>query len=265
MLYRFTVTAALTCIILQSIVHAQTNYSIPRAVALDPIVRRTFRSFFVRAYTGGPIQQLYTDGFYPIGWSRDGKFAYYTEPVDEECGCYFAELHIIDLRTDKVLWKFDNKPMDRMDEKGIPIPDDMQKLWARNRQMFSEKLAEHGIEQLARFALLPRSFSSRGKTYSAKITAPKGKDDDGLVRARSVLLDLSSPTLGRKTLYSADYRGDMYGGPLDVAVAGAFKSPHENRAAIIMINVKRGWEGPPHTVDVSIAGADLVNGFGRKQ
>jgi len=39
---------------------------------------------------------LITESFYPLGWSRDGKFAYYLEPPDEECGCYFAELVIRD-------------------------------------------------------------------------------------------------------------------------------------------------------------------------
>jgi len=126
---------------------AQSNYVMPRAVKLDPIVRRTFSSFYVRSFPGGPIQRLYTDGFYPIGWSRDGKFAYYSEPVDEECGCYFAELAIVDLRTDKVLWEFKNKPQDRADASGAPLPDDMRKLWKRNEKMFVEKLRQHGIVQ----------------------------------------------------------------------------------------------------------------------
>lgn len=262
MFARSILAAALLCIFLPSFAQAQTNYAMPRAVDLDPIVRRTFRNFYVRSYPGGPIQRLYTDAFYPIGWSRDGKFAYYSEPVDEECGCYFAELAIIDLRTDKVLWEFRNKPQERMDEKGMPIPDDMRQLWKRNVAMFTEKLREHGIVQTARFALLGRTFSSGGKGYTAKVVSVNADDPDGLNRVRKVSLDLSSPSLGRKSLYSAEYKGDdIYGSPLDIAVAGTFKSPFENRVAIVMVKVQRGWEGPPHTVEVQIAGADLVSGF----
>ena len=55
----------------------------------------------------------------------------------------------------------------------------------------------------------------------------------------------------------------MYVSPLDVAVAGAFKSPFENRVAVVMLKVQRGWEGPPHTVEAQIAGADLGSGFRR--
>ena len=237
-------------------------YYLPQAVKLDAITRKNFGSFYVRSYPGGPIQRLYTDGFYPIGWSRDGKFAYYSEPVDEECGCYFAELTIIDLRTDKVLWEFENKPMERLNEKGEPIPDDMQKLWKRNEKVFFEKLHEHKIEQLARFSLLPATFRSAGKSYTAKVITTRGNDGDGLSRVRKLALDLSSPTLGKKTLYSAEYKGDdMYVSPLDIAVAGTFKSPFEDRVAVVMMKVQRGWEGPPHTVEAQIAGADLLSGF----
>jgi hypothetical protein len=127
--------------------------------------------------------------------------------------------------------------------------------------MFTEKLREHGIIQSPRFPLLPRTFSSAGKTYTARVTAPKGNDDDGLRRVRSISLELTSPALGKKTLYTANYSGNMFTSPLDAAVAGAFKSPYENRAAIVLINVQRGWEGPPHTTDIRIAGADLTSGF----
>jgi hypothetical protein len=241
---------------------AQSNYAMPRAVNLAAIVRRTFPGFYVRSYPGGPIQRLYTDGFYPIGWSRDGKFAYYTEPVDEECGCYFADLTIVDLRTDKIVWEFKNKPLERMNDKGEPIADDMRKLWKRNEKMFSDKLREYGIEQTARFSLLPATFRIGGKSYAVKAASVKANDADGLRRIRKLNVEFSSPGLGKKSLYSAEYKGDeMYVSPLDIAVAGAFKSPFENRVAVVLIKVQRGWEGPPHTVAPQIAGADLASGF----
>ena len=161
-LFLFVMSAAISAA-------AQTNYSIPRVLNLDPTVRRTFKKFYVRAYPGGPIQGLLTELFYPIGWSRDGKFAYYSEPADEECGCYFAELAIVDMRTDKVLWQFKNNWEERVAADGSPIEDDIRKLWNRNAKTFEEKLREHKIEQAARFSLLPPNFRSAGKSYSAKV------------------------------------------------------------------------------------------------
>ena len=259
---RLSLVIAFVCIILPPVTLAQSNYRMPGAVDLDPIVRRSFRQFYVRPYPGAVRQRLYTEGFFPIGWSRDGKFAYYLEPVDEECGCYYAELIIIDLRTDKILFQFKNNPHDRVDEKGVPIADDMQKLWKRNEAMFVEKLREHNIEQTARFTLMPTTFRSGGKAYTAKVNAIKVNDEDGRNRVRKLSLDLSSPTLGKKSLFASEYKGEeLWGSPLDAAAAGVFKSPFENRAAVVMVRVQRGWEGPPHTADVQIAGADLSSGF----
>lgn len=232
-------------------------YPVPRAVSLERIVRKTFPDY----YGQEAYHKLEIDGFFPVGWSRDGKFAYYVEPVDEACGCYFAELRIQDLRTDTILWEFKNDPEKRVDKDGAPLEDDIRKLWKRNQKLFTARLNQYGIVPTAPFSLLPRNFSSMGKMYTARLTATKSNDEDGLDRVKSVSLEFSSPPLGRKNLYKADYSGDMFTSPLDVAVAGAFKSPYENRAAIIIINVQRGWEGPPHTVDIRIAGADLVKGF----
>jgi hypothetical protein len=264
MLNRLLLRLVLFVTLLPALAFTQTIYSVPRAVKLEPIVRRTFGNFWVRLYPGGPIQGLMTEAFYPIGWSRDGKFAYYFEPVDEECGCYFAELVIMDLRTDKVLYHFKNSWEDRIDKEGAQIPDDIRKLWTRNQKLFDEKLTEHGIVQSPRFALQPTSFTSSGKTYVARVSKTMGKDGDGLRRVKDLSLMLSTPSLGKKSLYDATYGGEeLYGAPLDAAAAGVLKSPYENRAAVVMIKVQRGWEGPPHTVDIQIAGADLAKGFRR--
>ena len=238
-----------------------TQYNLPRAVSLGSFVRTNLQPRFGR----GMYNKLLVEGFYPIGWSRDGKFAYYTEPVDEACGCYFAELAIVDLRTDKVLWQFKNEPNDRVDKEGAPIADDIRKLWKRNEKLFAEKLREHKIEQVSRFSLLPAVFRSSGRSYTAKVSSIFGKDEDGNRRIRKLDLVFSSPALGRKSLYGAEYKGDeMYTSPLDAIVAGAFKSPYENRVAVVMLQVQRGWEGPPHTVNVNISGADLLTGFESK-
>src|SRR5205814_3361425 len=89
------------------------NYAIPKRLPLERAVRREFREWMLTAarYPG-----LIPESFYPIGWSKDGKFAYYYEPVDEACGCYFAHLVIQDMRTDKVLWEFKYNQDDTYDD-----------------------------------------------------------------------------------------------------------------------------------------------------
>ena len=58
-------------------VQSQTNYNQPRAFSFTRITRRTFPQYYGREV----YQQLMSEGFYPIGWSRDGKFAYYADTV----------------------------------------------------------------------------------------------------------------------------------------------------------------------------------------
>ena len=134
---------------------ARSGYSIPRPVSFESFSRRTFKQFY------GPeeYKTVLVAGFYPIGWSRDGQFAYYLEPVDEECGCYFAELIIQDLRNDKILYNFKNDPESRIAKDGSPLPDDRHKLWRRDQRIFASKLRQYGIVQTARFSLLPSMFA----------------------------------------------------------------------------------------------------------
>ncbi|MFZ1700106.1 MAG: hypothetical protein WBO10_09620 [Pyrinomonadaceae bacterium] len=246
--------------VLTAAVSAQKNYSVPREVPLERVVRRAFPTYFV------PRQQfsrLETSGFFPIGWSRDGKFAYYEEPVDEACGCYFANLVIQDLRTDKVIWKFDYNQDGQTDANGkMPPEDTIAKLWRKNVKLFSQKLRENGIIA-TNFAFLGKTFNSRARSYTAKAVTVMGKDDYDMERVMQLTVSLTSPKLGRKVLSTSEFKNETYGGPLDVGVVGVFKSPYENRVAVVTVHVQRGWEGPPHTTDINIVGADLVNGFGK--
>src|ERR1051325_8458289 len=79
------------------------EYAIPRKLPIERAVRREFPDWhrMPNGYSG-----LIPETFFPIGWSKDGKFPYSFEPVDEACGCYYAGLVIQDMRNDKVVWEF---------------------------------------------------------------------------------------------------------------------------------------------------------------
>ncbi len=236
-------------------------YSVPKKLPIQALVRREFREWMPMpsGYPG-----LIPETFFPIGWSKDGKFAYYTEPVDEACGCYYAYLAIQDMRTDKVVWEFKYSQDDlRNNETGkMPPENNIAKLWRKNVKLFSDKLRENGIVA-SRFALLGRTFASGGRTFTVAAKVGKANDPDGMPRAKTITITLSSPKLGSKVLYkAASGPGEaLYTAPLDAGVIGVLKSPYEDRIAIVAIEVNRGYEGPPHTGDIRVAGADLVRGF----
>lgn len=106
------------------------TYAVPRELPINSLVRRTFPSYFNRH---NRYQSLMTESFFPIGWSKDGKLAYYVEPVDEACGCYFAHLVIQDLRTDKIIWEFKYDQSEEAEQNTGEMrgPDTIRKLWKR--------------------------------------------------------------------------------------------------------------------------------------
>ncbi len=258
---RYPHISIIFCLVLAATATAQSLYTVPKNVDLEKVVEKTFPDYFGHEYP-----QLIPEAFFPIGWSRDGKFAYYVEPVDEACGCYFASLVIQDLRNDKIVWQFKYNQGNEMDENGkMPDLDSIQKLWAKNRKLFSEKLRENKIEQSAKFTLLSKTFSTGGKTYTATANLTEGNNADEGPRIDKISLVFSSAQLGSKVIFASDHSKEEYWFMLDAGVIGAFKSPFEQRAAIVMIEVMRGYEGPPHNADIRIVGADLARGFKRSK
>jgi hypothetical protein len=225
-------------------------------VSLNRLVRINFREYFTNRYR----DELGAATFFPIGWSRDGKFAYYTEPVDEACGCYFAKLIIIDLKTDSVLWSFDFEGDDDEKAKLEKTPRDINSLWKAKRGLFSDKLNEHGIMTQGRFGLLSFPATYKADQLSTVLRIEENTDEEsrpyGIVSGAT--LHLKSKRFGKKTLFEKSYPDAK---PLDMKVLAYIKSPYEERIAVILMEVYRGYEGPPHTGHVKITGATLNSGF----
>lgn len=237
------------------------TYAGPRQLKIEHLVRQTFPGYFGRRQN---YPKLIPEAFFPIGWSKDGKFAYYVEPVDEACGCYYARLVVQDLRTDKVIWKFDYEQGGQDDNGKSKEPGNVRELWKANQAMFSQKLAEHGIVA-SNLAMLGKTFSANGRSYTAKAAVKMGVNPEfDEKRVHIFAINVSNARLGSKTVFEMETNMGDYGSYLDAGLIGVLKSPHENRVAIVAIEVQRGWEGPPHTGNIHVIGADLTTGFKKK-
>jgi len=254
--------AMIVCVAVASLtVSAQITNRVPREVPIEKKVEKAFSKYFIPK---PEYPLLLSAKFYPIGFSRDGKFAYVIEPVDEACGCYFANIVIQDLRTDKILWELDFDQGKLMDEKGkMPPIDTLPRLWRNRSKLINAKLREHKIIP-GSFTMLPTAFESGGSSFAINSTSERKDDEDGNSRITNATVSISSSVLGSKSVFSGDYDKDLFMNPLDAAVIGAIKSPFEKRIAILFIQVARGYEGPPHTGDIRIVGADLKSGFEKR-
>jgi hypothetical protein len=237
------------------------SFTQPAKLRLDGLIRRRFSEYYIKHDYGW--ETLITEGFYPIGWSKDGKFAYYSEPGDEACGCYFAKLVILDLVSDKVLWSFDYNGLDKGDEGRKGAPRSINDLWRTNRKLFSDKLREHNIVPQRPFSLLLFPINQAGDQLTTELKIKENRDEE--TRPYSIVsqatLQLISKRNGKKTILDKTYGKETDPQPLNLKVLGYTKSPFEPRIAVVMIEVQRGYEGPPHTTHIKIVGSSLSSGF----
>ncbi|MEZ5346672.1 MAG: hypothetical protein R2681_14060 [Pyrinomonadaceae bacterium] len=201
-----------------------------------------------------------TEAFYPIGFSKSGKFAYYVEPADEACGCYFAKLVIQDLRTDEILWEhnYEEEPIEG--ENGVTVSNEtIEKHWKDNLEMFSKKLAEHGIVQANEFSL-GKSINYKDEMFEAKLDL-NIKEFDVYSADGSVELWVISTRKGKKSVYRKIYDPKEFTGFRGAELAGMLKSPFGSDVAVVMVETYRGYEGPPHITKIRIVGSDLTSRF----
>jgi hypothetical protein len=230
----------------------ETTFKNPIEVKL-----RVNRRDYNRNSIGGSFE---VEKFYPVGWSKDGKFAYYIEPVDEACDCYFGKLVILDLKNDAVVWQFDYTSEDN-GEGESKKPKTLAALWAANRKLFSDKLNENKIEpqRVARVLPFPITYKTNRVTPTLRVERKAMKEDDRIYGDVSrVKVELTSPRNGKKTVLDEKYPEAM---PLYIGMLGYLRSPLEPRVAIILVEIYRGYEGPPHVGNVKIVGAALDKNF----
>lgn len=197
---------------------------------------------------------LLREHFYPIGWSNDGsKFAFLVEPADEACGCYFAHFVIQDVRDDKILWEKKYEGDERAEES-------LKTFWQANRREFSDRLDEHKIIVPKRFVLEKPDFAYKGDQLDARL-AVNTKEEDFLSVSGDVTLQLVSKRAGAKTIYERKFDPKKLETFMDAELGGVLVAPFEARAAVIVVETYRGYEGPPHITRLRIVGADLINGF----
>jgi hypothetical protein len=247
-----------TVLLITASVHSQENAGIVRTFR-NPnelklrIDRRDYRR---KNASGG---DFVLENFYPVGWSKDGKFAYYVEPVDEACDCYFAKLLIVDLKTDAIVWHFDYTSEDP--DESAKKPRSLTDLWNANRKLFSAKLAENNIEPNRAFSVLPFPISYKNDRLTPTLTferKPMSEEDRIYGDVNRVSVRVTSKLNGKKLVFDQSYPQAK---PLYVGMVGYLKSPHEPRVAIILVEIYRGYEGPPHVGEVRIVGTSLDKRF----
>jgi hypothetical protein len=238
-------------------ISAQKNATLefPVHLNLENEFKEVFKEFYER---GTSSDFLITDKFYPIGWSKTGKFAYLIEPDGEpqahDCECV-AVFVIADLKTDRILWKHEVFSEDFSEENGY---------WKLKQALFARKLKEHGIQPNKNLSFLrfPIIHQKDELVPKLEIFRTEYSELGYPHNVAAYMVTMVSKEKGKKMVFQRTFKiEEMYKGFLQGHIFGYFLSPYEPRAALLMIEVNGGYEGPPDITRTHIYGVDLVKGF----
>lgn len=226
---------------------------IPRPLLLSDVVHNRFSNLLQ-----GPAGVEILDAvFYPLGWSPDGKLAYAIEPPDEAVGSYFLNVYIQDLVTDKILWqdKYQSKPETTTDVESFAA------YWQVNQSKMEAQLKKYSIKQVGDSVLFAGSISNKDDRLDYVVKKKlKGQPDLGnLAVVTEYQVMVTSDKLGSKTVHKEKVNNNTR--MLDVDVIGYLRGDDEERVALLIAGVRRGWEGPPHTTWFKVVGTNLKRGF----
>ncbi len=216
-------------------------------------------------FTGGSDGNDYWDlMFAPVGWSKDGKFAYLTE-IDPGGAWYdvtgFFRWVIQDTVTDKILWQSEGGL-----EKGLPedllMSEDkveiLKWVFPNMSKRYQPYFKKYGIILNPNLKLSSFPLKFKRSNYQASII-------DVYRETIYEIPDLISKyklTVFRNNVKKVvSQYNNNHSGLMDVQIAGYIKSPYEPLIAIALVDVYRGWEGPPNPVGFRFIGCHLEKGF----
>jgi hypothetical protein len=191
------------------------------------------------------------DKFYPIGWSKNGKFAYIVEPADEASGLYWFEIIIMDVVNKKTVWSW--KP-DESEEGNI------ETTWQENYDLFKKHLSESEIIQQSKLELKPVKSTYKGNDYKLVLDVVNITDPDfGFEVVKESKIRIESEQLGNKLI--ASIKEETYSRVIGAILPGYLQSPYDDRIVVVFRKERVGYEGPPNVVYFELFGSDMTRGF----
>lgn len=190
------------------------------------------------------------DVVHVLGFSPDGKVATYSDLADEAVGGYLWAFSVQDLTNDRVVASH------RFEEGSIETLLDRSDVLREFGPVFHQDLRAQGIVLDPSLEVHALPWTWAGHEYRVRfVELPQGEDE--WVARADVYVQASG--LGEKKVGTVEWASmaDCCGHPAAMLV----KSPHEDRAALIVGAWSRGWEGPPNVWRHTVLGVHLTERF----
>jgi hypothetical protein len=180
-----------------------------------------------------------TTTFHPLGWSKDGKFAYVTF-FDAYSDGLSILVVVQDMTSDKIIWS-----------KEVNNGESQEALWGELKSSTARKLAAYGISQKQGIDYRKESWHRiNGQAYKFALTTNN-----------RIKINCRAKGLGEKTIFKQDISAEDFEYSETAAnVTGIIKSPYEDRVIVVYQTLSKGFE---FIEDESfhLVGCHLTKGF----
>ncbi|MCW5805413.1 MAG: hypothetical protein KIT31_23790 [Deltaproteobacteria bacterium] len=201
-----------------------------------------------------PNASMLVDRVYVYGRS-DNLIAYLHEPADDACGCYEVIAIVQDLTSGLRIWS-DRYKSEEIHPDGPPQVSNLQQIWDARGAVWELNIRAFGITRETVTALHVISTTGRSVPRLAIHKRKVGDDSNlGYAHLTSYRIDLIT-TAGDTTIAAQTEHLDTFD-LLEVEVPGYLPPRGNGRAAVLIVERRRGWEGLPYLAGLRFAGADL--------
>lgn len=188
-----------------------------------------------------------TTTFHPIGWSKDGKFAY-AKFFDSYADGLTLVVVVQDVTSDKVIW---SKEVYALGEDGEEQNLDHKGLWNKVKNSLEKALITYKISPNQSIDYRKESWHRiNGQAYKFALTTNK-----------KIQIDCRAKGLGEKNIYQQKIsETDFEYSEIGASVKGIIKSPYEDRVLVLYLISQKGFE---FATDESfdLVGCHLTKGF----
>lgn len=180
-----------------------------------------------------------------LGFSADGKLAFVNEPPDEACGCYMFEFQILDLATNK-------RQYSKKVEIEGSLHQDWDKVWKIHGKEFQSQMDKFGIRvSYPQVNALPVN-TAQGLLPCRVLGSWRDSDlGTGERYLNSAQVWLGNKATGQRRIATYNWK-DHY--VLGVEPRWYVVSETNEYAAVLLLRVDRGWEGPPNPAYLQVVG-----------
>lgn len=181
--------------------------------------------------------------FYPIGFSKDGLFAYLTRPCGGGCGCCSHNIKIQNIFTDKIV-----SELSLLDSQ--EPTENHRSDWKRKERSVISLLRAKGISQIPMDVIPDKEIEYKGHTFDVRVSKSETPDSDGynVYPTIKYFVKVAMDQRGGGTLVT---QGKIVNG-ISYKYIGYILSPYTDQVILLFESVAGDYENYPESTIIPI-------------